>query len=139
MSKAKKQKVTYSGGALTMRLIIGIFSILLSIIVGLQSCAAGIGEAISDSDSNGGGAGMILGFFMLAAGIVTIAARKSKGGTITSIVVYILGGIVALSNPSKIYGDLKIWMAVAFIFAALLIISLFMKNKDTEESADEDK
>ena len=75
---------------------------------------------------------MILGFFMLAAGIITIATRKSKGGTITSIVVFILGGIVALANPSEIYGDLKVWMVVSFIFAVLLIISLFMKNKDDE-------
>ena len=83
MSKTKKQKLVYSGGAITMRLIIGIFSILLSVMVGLQSCAAGVGEALANSDSNGGGAGMILGFFMLAAGIITIATRKSKGGTIT--------------------------------------------------------
>ncbi|WP_455267908.1 hypothetical protein [Ruminococcus sp.] len=132
MSKTKKQKLVYSGGAITMRLIIGIFSILLSVMVGLQSCAAGVGEALANSDSNGGGAGMILGFFMLAAGIITIATRKSKGGTITSIVVFILGGIVALANPSEIYGDLKVWMVVSFIFAVLLIISLFMKNKDDE-------
>ncbi len=128
MSKEKTQ--IYSNGALTMKLIIGIFSILLSVIVGFQSCAAGVGEALTDSDSNGGGAGLILGFFMLAAGIITIATRKSKGGTITSIIIYLLGGIVALVNPSEIYGDLKVWMVVAFIFAALLIISLFMKNKN---------
>ena len=128
MSKEKTQ--IYSNGALTMKLIIGIFSILLSVIVGFQSCAAGVGEALTDSDSNGGGAGLILGFFMLAAGLITIATRKSKGGTITSIIIYLLGGIVALVNPSEIYGDLKVWMVVAFIFAALLIISLFMKNKN---------
>lgn len=128
MSKEKTQ--IYSNGALTMKLIIGIFSILLSVIVGFQSCAAGVGEALTDSDSNGGGAGLILGFFMLAAGIITIATRKSKGGTITSIVIYLLGGIVALVNKSEIYGDLMVWMVVAFIFAALLIISLFMKNKN---------
>lgn len=117
-----------------MKLIIGIFSILLSVIVGFQSCVAGVGEALTASDSNGGGAGLILGFFMLAAGIITIATRKSKGGTITSIIIYLLGGIVALVNPSEIYGDLKVWMAVAFIFAALLIISLFMKNKNDDSN-----
>lgn len=69
MSKEKTQ--IYSSGALTMKLIIGIFSILLSVIVGFQSCAAGVGEALTASDSNGGGAGLILGFFMLAAGIIT--------------------------------------------------------------------
>lgn len=122
-------KQTYTHGALTMRLIIGIFSILLSVIIGLQSIFAGLGEALTKSDSNGGAAGFILGFFMLAAGIVTIAARKTKGGTITSIVVYLLGGIIAVFNQSGIFGDLIIWTVVSFIFAVLLIVSLFMKYK----------
>lgn len=122
-------KQTYTHGALTMRLIIGIFSILLSVIIGLQSIFAGLGEALTKSDSNGGAAGFILGFFMLAAGIVTIAARKTKGGTITSIVVYLLGGIIAVFNQSEIFGDLIIWTVVSFIFAVLLIVSLFMKYK----------
>ncbi len=122
-------KQTYTHGALTMRLIIGIFSIILSVIIGLQSIFAGLGEALTKSDSNGGAAGFILGFFMLAAGIVTIAARKTKGGTITSIVVYLLGGIIAVFNQSEIFGDLIIWTVVSFIFAVLLIVSLFMKYK----------
>lgn len=122
-------KQTYTHGALTMRLIIGIFSILLSVIIGVQSIFAGLGEALTKSDSNGGAAGFILGFFMLAAGIVTIAARKTKGGTITSIVVYSLGGIIAVFNQSEIFGDLIIWTVVSFIFAVLLIVSLFMKYK----------
>lgn len=122
-------KQTYTHGALTMRLIIGIFSILLSVIIGLQSIFAGLGEALTKSDSNGGAAGFILGFFMLAAGIVTIAARKTKGGTITSIVVYLLGGIIAVFNQSGIFGDLIIWTVVSFIFAVLLIVSLFMRCK----------
>lgn len=122
-------KQTYTHGALTMRLIIGIFSILLSVIIGLQSIFAGLGEALTKSDSNGGAAGFILGFFMLAAGIVTIAARKTKGGTITSIVVYLFGGIIAVFNQSEIFGDLIIWTVISFIFAVLLIVSLFMKYK----------
>lgn len=119
----------YSNGAHTMRLVIGIFSILLSVIIGLQSIFAGLGEALFDPESYGGAAGLILSFFMLAAGIVTIAARKTKGGTITSIVVYLLGGIIAVFNQSEIFGDLIIWTVVSFIFAVLLIVSLFMKYK----------
>lgn len=122
-------KQTYTHGALTMRLIIGIFSILLSVIIGLQSIFAGLGEALFDPESYSGAAGFILGFSMLAAGIITIAARKTKGGTITSIVIYVLGGIVAAVNQSEIFGDLIIWTVVSFIFAVLLIISLFMKYK----------
>lgn len=119
----------YTNGALTMRLIIGIFSILLSIIIGFQSCAASFGEALTKSETAGGAAGIILGFFMLAAGITTVAARKSTGGTITAIIAYGLGGIVALANQSELFKDLKVWTVVSFIFAALLTVSLFMKYK----------
>ena len=132
---SKNNNVQAKGnGAFTMRLIIGILSILISIIVGLQSCAAGLGEALADSKSSGGAAGMILGFFMLAAGIITVAARKTKGGTITSIVIYVIGGIVAAVNKSEIYGDLIVWTVLSFIFAVLLIISLFMANKNNENN-----
>lgn len=37
----------YSKGSHTMRLIIGIISIVLCLIILIQSCAAGIGNAIS--------------------------------------------------------------------------------------------
>lgn len=129
----------YSNGAYTMRLIIGIFSILLSFIIGIQSLAAGLGEALFDPNSNGGAAGLILGFFMLAAGIIAIAARKTKGGTITSIVIYLLGGIVAAVNQSEIFGDLIVWTVVSFVFAVLLIISLFMKYKDKDNDTEHSK
>ena len=119
----------YTSGALTMRLIIGIFSILLSIIIGFQSCAASLGEAITKSETAGGAAGIILGFFMLAAGITTVAARKSTGGTITAIVAYALGGIVALANQSAFFQDLKIWTVVSFIFATLLGIIKFRARR----------
>ena len=134
---SNKPKTIYKNGALTMRLIVGIFSILLSILVGFQSCFAGVGEAIEDKNADGGASGMILGFFMLAAGIVAIAARKSKGGTITAIICYGLGGIIGVTSNTKIYKDLQIWSVVAFIFAVLLIISMFMKVKDNNTNNDD--
>lgn len=130
----------YKNSALTIRLIVGIFSILLSVIIGFQSCAASFGEAITKSETAGGAAGIILSFFMLAAGITAVAARKTTGGTITAIAAYALGGIVALANQSAFFQDLKIWTVVSFIFAVLLGISLFMKNKvsNAENSNTED-
>ncbi len=130
MAKSEKPKVVYTSGALTMRLIIGIFSILMSLVIGFQSCAATFGEALSDAKTSDGMSGSIVGFFVLAAGIVTIAARKTKGGTITSIVLYILSGIIGLVNSSY-YKDLKVWGVIALIFGILLIISLRMKLKDS--------
>ena len=138
MAKKQGKKALYSNGAVTMRTILGILSILLSFIVGLQSCVAGVGEAIADTDTSSGAAGMFLGFFMLAAGVIAIATRKSKGGTITALIFYAIGGVLALANSSENFGDLIIWTVLAFVFAGLLFISLFMKNKDSDEQEDDE-
>ena len=106
----------YSKGSHTMRLIIGIISIVLCLIILIQSCAAGIGNAIADNGEAGGTGGLILSIFMLISGIIAIAARKSKGA------------VIAFASAGS-YKDLIVWGVVSAIFAVLLIISLFMKEK----------
>lgn len=118
----------YSNGSKTMRLIVGIISIVLSLIVMFQSCAAGAANALSENGESSGTAGALLAIIMLISGIISIAARKSKGGIITAVVFYIIGGLIAFGMAGS-YKDLKIWAVVAFIFAALLLLSLFMKKK----------
>lgn len=118
----------YTKGAHTMRMIVGIISLVLSLIVTFQSCAVGIGNTLSENGESGGSGGMILAIFMLVAGIISIAARKSKGGTITAIVFYAVGALIAFIVAGS-YADLRIWAVVALIFAVLLVISLFLKNK----------
>ena len=86
---AKGQKTIYKNGAVILRMVLGILTIVISVIVGFQSCAAGIGEAISEADSSSGAGGLFTGFFLLAAGIVAVAARKTKGGTIAAIILYV--------------------------------------------------
>ena len=102
-----------------------------SVIVGFQSCAAGIGEAISEADSSSGAGGLFTGFFLLAAGIVAVAARKTKGGTIAAIILYALAAIFAFANLSKNFGDLTVWAVLSVIFAVVLVITLFLKEKNT--------
>ncbi len=110
-----------------MKKVIGVISIVLFLIVSLQSCVAGLGNALSNNGEVSGSAGILLSFFMLIAGILILISKTSKGITITSIVFYVLGGIVGLSNVGS-YSDLKIWSTLNLIFAALLIFHL-IKNK----------
>lgn len=110
-----------------MKKVVGIISIILFVLISFQSCAAGVGNALSNSKESSGTAGFLLAVFMLIAGIIALASKNSKGMVITSIVFYVLGGIVAIANVGS-YKDLAIWAAVAFIFAALLIFHL-VKNK----------
>lgn len=111
-----------------MKKVIGIISIVLFLIVEFQSCAAGLANTIGGSKDAGGSAGLLVGFLMLIAGIITLASRQSKGMVITSIVFYVLSGLVGLSNAT-VYKDLAVWGGLDIIFAILLIVHL-KKNKE---------
>ena len=64
----------------TTRLVIGIISMVLFVLIALQSCVAGVGNALEQAGETSGSSGLFLAVFMLIAGIVGVAARKSKGG-----------------------------------------------------------
>ena len=72
------------------KLVSGILNIVLSVFVMFQSCAAGISNALEESEEVSGSAGMVVAIMLLAGGIVSIATRKSgkKGGNIALIVLY---------------------------------------------------
>ena len=80
----------------TAKLVIGIISMVLFVLVAFQSCAAGLGNALADNGEVSGTSGMLLAFCMLIAGIVGVATRKSKGGGIVAGVFYLLGGLLGI-------------------------------------------
>lgn len=86
----------------TAKLVIGIISMVLFVLVAFQSCAAGLGNALADNGEVSGTSGMLLAFCMLIAGIVGVATRKSKGGGIVAGVFYLLGGLLGIVNYGKI-------------------------------------
>lgn len=111
-----------------MKKVIGIISIVLFIFVTFQSCAAGLGNALNNSNEASGSAGLFLAFCMLIAGIIAIISRSNKGMTITSVVFYIIAFIIGITNVGT-YKDLQIWSILNLIFALLLIFHIF-KNKE---------
>ena len=52
----------------TAKLVIGIISMVLFVLVAFQSCAAGLGNALADNGEVSGTSGMLLAFCMLIAG-----------------------------------------------------------------------
>lgn len=114
------------------KLVSGILSIILFVVVSIQSCAAGIGNAISESGEISGSAGIILSVLMLSGGIVSIAIRntKGKGGDIALIVIFGLAFLLGFPNAGS-FPDLKIWAVWCLINAILALISM-IKNKKTE-------
>lgn len=114
----------------TSKLVIGIISIVLFLIISLQSCAAGIGNTLSESGEVSGTAGFLLAVCMLISGIVGIATRKSekRGGSFTSVGLYIAGAIIAFANVGS-YADLMIWAIVSGLFGIFYTIAAIKQGK----------
>ena len=72
------------------KLVSGILSCILFVLVAFQSCAAGISNALESNGEVSGSAGILVAVFMLAGGIVSMATRKSvkKGGNIALIILF---------------------------------------------------
>ena len=113
------------------KLVSGILSIVLFLIVSFQSCAAGISNTLSDNGEVGGSAGVLVAIFLLAGGIVSIATRNSigKGGNIALIILFGLATIIGLALAGS-YLDLKIWAAWCAINVVLAIIALVKTPKN---------
>ncbi len=107
------------------KLVSGIICCVLSVMVLFQSCAASIGEALSETNTSEGGAGMLVAIMMLAGGIVSIATHKSegKGGNIAMIVLFLLAAVLGFTN-SGYYKDLSIWALWCLVCGVLAVFSL---------------
>jgi hypothetical protein len=112
----------------TAKLTIGIISIVLALIVLFQSCAAGIGSTLANNAKDtSGGAGVFVAILLIVAGIIGIAARASKGGTIAATIVYAIAGITGVATTG-IFKDLLVWGILSFIFAVIFAISIFKQD-----------
>ena len=101
------------------KLVFGILSIIFSVLVLFQSCAASVVDAVQGTSA--GTTGMIVGVLMLASGIVNIATRNNKGGTIACIIMYGLAGLIGLTMHDY-YEDLQVWGAFSLIVCAVNVI-----------------
>ncbi len=116
----------------TWKLVSGILSIILFLIVSVQSCAAGVVNAIEENGQSSGSAGIIVAIMLLSGGIVSIATRKSngKGGNIALIVLFGIAALVGFTMAGN-YSDLVIWAVWCLVNAALAVVAL-VKGKKTE-------
>lgn len=126
----QNKKVKFKGGKLT----IGIISIVLFVLVSFQSCAAGIGNALSESGETSGSSGFILAIFMLIAGILTIVnrSRTNKASFIVPACFYILGGLIARVEIGS-YKDLELWTGLSIFFGILMLIFMAITIKEKSQ------
>ena len=120
----------------TARLCIGIISMVLFVIILFQSCAAGIGEALSGDESSSSGSGVLVAFLMLIAGIIGVCTRTSTVGAYITAVFYAIAGIIGISSIGSIFADLVIWGVLSFIFAGVFALGEIL-NKKAAKSKEE--
>ena len=82
------------------KLISGILSMVLFLVVAFQSCAAGVANTLAENGEVSGSAGILVAILMLAGGIVSVATRKSEknGGNIALIVLFGLAALLGFAN-----------------------------------------
>ena len=117
----------------TWKLVSGILSMVLFLIVMMQSCAAGILNTLEANGEVSGTAGVFVAFLMLSGGIVSVASRKSqgKGGNIALIILFGLAALIGFANYGS-YSDLAIWSAWCLLNAILAFVALIKRKKVPE-------
>ena len=115
----------------TWKLVSGILSMILFVLVAVQSCAAGVVNALEDNGGTSGSIGMLVGVLMLAGGIVSVATRKSqgKGGNIALVILFGLAALIGFAGYGN-YGDLVIWAFWCLINAILAVVAIIKNKKD---------
>lgn len=117
------------------KLVSGILSIILFVVVSLQSCAVGVANSLTDNGEISGSAGIVVAILMLTGGIVSVATSgsSSKGSNIALIILFGLASLVGFANAGS-YKDLNVWAFWCLICAALALIAFFTNKgqADTE-------
>lgn len=106
----------------TWPLVIGVLSIILSVFIMFQSCAAGLANAMEENNEMSGSTGLLVAIMYLAGGIVLIATRKHKS-KVPAMILYLIGSAVVALLGIGTYADLELWAWISFVLAVLCLIS----------------
>lgn len=107
----------------TGKLVISIISIVLFMVVMLQSCAAGLSNAIENNGESSGTFGFLCAILLLIAGIVGIVVRKKGLGANISVCVFYYLVFLFAATGAGTYSDLKVWGVLGFIFGTVFLFS----------------
>ena len=119
----------------TAKLVIGILSMVLFLVIVLQSCIVGVGNVLVENDEISGSAGVFLAICMLVAGIVGVATRKHFAGGIVAGSFYLVGALIGACNYGT-YSALLIWSILSACFGVTFILgTILAKVSEKKKSA----
>lgn len=101
-------------------LVIGIFSMVLFVVIALQSCTAHVDDVFSGTIN--GELGYIAAFLHLAAGIILVATRR-RNSRLLPFFLYLLAWIVCLGEQTSVFVDLYLWGIVSIVFALICLVA----------------
>ncbi len=113
------------------KMIIGIISIALFLLISLQSCAAGASNMLTQSGEYSGTAGLMTAICYFVGGITGLLTRNSQkpGGSIASCAFYWFAFFLSRMFSGS-YKDLRIWGILAFIFGTVYLLSAMKSKKE---------
>jgi len=114
------------------RILSGVLSIILFLVILVQSFAAGVANTLVANGESSGSVGVICAILMLVGGIVSLVLNnsKSKGGDIALIVIYGIFAVLAFFGHGSIYKDLIVWGIWAVICIVFAFIDFQSKKND---------
>ncbi len=110
-----------------MRIASGIISLILGLLVFLQSCTVSIGGSVigEESAAQGGSVGILVAILFVIGGAFAFALPK------VAMVVMVLAGIFGIAaGATTTYADIRIW---GFIAIALAIMNYFGSRKPRDK------
>lgn len=114
----------------TAKLVLGIISMVLFVLVSFQSCAAGVGNALSNNGESSGSFGFLVALNLLFSGIIAVASRRSvkKAPWIIVAVLLWLNYFYAKIFGGS-YSDLVIWGFLSFALGVFYLFSAVRTKK----------
>ena len=112
------------------KLVCSIIAIILSVVIGFQSIAAGLISSLSGSNDVSGGFGFLTAGVFLVCGIVGLVTRKAVNKAPSIVVCVFYWGAFFFSRiGAGIFADLEIWGYVAYAFGCLFLFSVCRTKK----------
>lgn len=112
------------------KLVLGILSFLLFVFIMFQSCAAGLGNALSDNGEVGGSAGFLCAVNFMISGLIAVIARKAvKKAPMIVAAVFLWLNLLFAKMMAGSYSDLVIWGYLSFIFGLVYLFSVMRTRK----------